>query len=127
MKDNIKSTLELVSKSVKPVIVSVDAKITTLIPNPKIKKVAYIGMGSLFGFMLLLIIIGILTSPFRNKNSQKQTETIKKPAITVSTPEPQKELTESQKEILKLEDEINKMNFPESELNIPLIERNLTI
>ncbi len=123
----LKDKLKIIfANYVKPTLIAIDTKINTLIPNPKLKKIAYIGMGSLFGFMFLIIIIGILVSPLRNTPSDNGI-IIKKPNTIVSTPEPQKELNDTQKELLKLENEINDITFPESELNIPLIERELTI
>lgn len=130
MKEKIKILIDkaktILITYVKPALISVDGKINTLIPNPKIKKLAYIGVGSLFGFMFLIIFIGILVSPLRNRSNDSDT-VLKKPNIIVSSPEPQKELNDTQKEILKLENEINNITFPESELNIPVIERGLTI
>ncbi len=123
----LKDKLKIIfANYVKPTLIAIDTKVNTLIPNPKIKKIAYIGMGSLFGFMFLIIIIGILVSPLRNTPSDNGI-VIKKPNTIVSTPEPQKELSDTQKELLKLENQINDTTFPESELNIPLIERELTI
>lgn len=127
VKDKIKLLFEQVKKRITPLIQSVDVKVNTLIPNPKIKRIAYIGIGSLFGFMFLLIIIGILVSPFRNKNVQDTTSTLKKPINIISTPEPQKELSASQKEIIKLGEEVKNLTFPESVLNLPIIERDLSI
>ena len=49
---NKQSLANFVGKSVnqiKPILTTIDEKLTTLIPNPKIKKILYIGIGSLFG------------------------------------------------------------------------------
>lgn len=119
---------QLISKSinhVKLVLTSVDGKISILVPNPKLKKILYISIGSLFGFMLLIIILGILLSPLKNNN--QPTTVINKPKIVSSTPEPQKELTEIQKDIFKLENEIKNLKFPDSNLNIPVLIEKITI
>jgi hypothetical protein len=126
LSDLINKSKEFLNTNLKPNLLKIDSKVDSLIPNPKIKKIAYIGVGSLFGFMLLIIILGILVSPLR-KNVQTTTTTIKKPNIILTSPEPQKELSEAEKEIKKLENSIKSMTFPESVLNIPLVERNLTI
>jgi hypothetical protein len=129
MKEKIDQLLQLAKnllEKVKPFLISVDAKIGVLIPNPKLKKILYIGGGSLFGFMFLIIVLGLLFSPLKNKE-QSQTETLNKPNIISVTPEPQKELTTTQKEILDLGVKTREMTFPESILNIPQIERDLSI
>lgn len=125
--DSINKLKEFLNANLKPNLLKIDAKVDTLIPNPKIKKIAYIGAGSLFGFMFLIIIIGILVSPFRNKGTQSTGESLKKTIIITSTPEPKKELTESQKEIIKLGEEVKNITFPESVLNLPIIEKDLSI
>ncbi len=123
----MKDIFEKAKQSLAIGLLSLDNKVTVLIPNPKIKKILYIGIGSLFSVMLIIIVLGLLLSPFRN--NQQSTDTIlKKPNIVNSTtPEPQKELTAVEKEILNLETRIKVMTFPESKLNIPLIESNLSI
>ena len=65
----------------------------------------YIGVGSLFGFMFLIILLGLLLSPFRNNTVDLGTK-LNKPNIVSVSPEPQKELSETQKEILNLENRI---------------------
>jgi hypothetical protein len=111
---------------ISPKLIELDTKFATFMPNPKIRKIVYIAVSSLFGFMFLIIIIGILVAPLRNKTVDDGI-LIKKPNVTISTPEPQKELNKTQKEILKLQNDINNVTFPESELNIPVIERGLTL
>lgn len=109
-----------------PKLTSVDTKFATFMPNPKLRKVAYIATGSLFGFMFLIIFLGLLLSPMRNSNNQTGT-LFKKPVIVSESPKPQVELSEKQKEILKFQTEINNLRFPESQLTPPLIESNLSI
>lgn len=118
---------EFIGLKVKPNLLKIDAKIDLLIPNTKIKKVAYIAVSSIFGFMFLIIILGIIISPLRNKSQVSTTQKIKKTATSQPSSKPQKELTDTEKEVLKLENKINEMTFPESLLNIPVIERDLSI
>lgn len=126
MKEKITTTFKTIIEKVKPKIVLFDQKVDTFLPNPKIKKIAYIAIGSLFGFMFLIIILGLLLSPMRNmKNSDGIV--LKKTNIIVDSPKPQMELNENQKQILMLESEIKELKFPESILNIPVIESNLSI
>lgn len=121
--------IQLINKSintVKPILLTIDTKIVTLIPNPKIKKILYIGIGSLFGFMFLIILLGLLLSPFK-KQEQDSGTILNKPNIVSTSPEAQKELTATEKEILNLETKIKELKFPESILNIPALETNLSI
>ena len=126
MLEKVKTTIGTIIEKVKPKVILFDQKVDTFLPNPKIKKIAYIGLGSLFGFMFLIIILGLLLSPLRNaRNSDGPT--LKKTNIIVDSPKPQMELNENQKQILMLESEIKELKFPESILNIPVIESNLSI
>jgi hypothetical protein len=69
---------EACRSAVKKIITILDTKVSTLIPNPKTKKIFYIAIGSLFGFMFLIIILGLILSPFRN---QKQESILNIPQI----------------------------------------------
>lgn len=122
----MKKISETCRSAVKNIITILDTKISTLIPNPKTKKIFYIAIGSLFGFMFLIIILGLILSPFRNQKKETGT-TLNKPDIIVSSPKPQIELSDTEKVILDLEIKIKELKFPESILNIPQIERNLSI
>lgn len=126
MKEKIATTIKTVVEKVKPKLILIDEKVNTFLPNPKIKKIAYIGLGSLFGFMFLIIVLGLLLSPLRNVNKDEGT-VLKKTNIIVDSPKPQAELNENQKQILMLENEIKELKFPESILNIPVIESSLSI
>lgn len=126
MLEKIKTTIGTITEKVKPKVILFDQKVDTFLPNPKIKKIAYIGLGSLFGFMFLIIILGLLLSPMRNANNTEGL-TLKKTNILIDSPKPQMELNENQKQILMLESEIKELKFPESILNIPVIENNLSI
>lgn len=110
-----------------PKLIILDTKITTLIPNPKLKKVLYIGVGSLFGFMFLIIILGIILSPFRKDTQSTNNTVLNKPNILSSSPTTQVELSETQKQLLKLETQIREMRFPQSILNLPTLESNIEI
>ena len=118
--------IQLFNNSLKPKLIMLDAKVSTLVPNPKIKKILYTGVGSLFGFMLLIIILGLILSPFKNTD-QTSGNILNKTKIITTTPEPQKELSEVQMNILNLEIRIKEMRFPESILNIPVIETDISI
>lgn len=126
IKIKINEIIQKILAVVKPKLVTIDTKINVLVPNPKMKRVLYITVGSLFGFMFLIIVLGLLLSPFKNKATDSETK-INKPNIQNSSPEPQKELSDIQKQIMKLENDINNLTFPESTLNIPIIERGLSI
>ena len=126
MKEKITTAFKTVIEKVKPKIILFDQKVNTFLPNPKIKKIAYIAIGSLFGFMFLIIILGLLLSPMRNMNNSGGL-VLKKTDIIVDSPKPQMELNENQKQILMLESEIKELKFPESILNIPVIENDLSI
>lgn len=110
---------------IKPLLQKIDLKFQTLIPNPKLRKVLYYGVGGLFGFMFLLVFLGLLLSPLKNNNSDGFLLT--KPKIENPSPAPQKELSETQKQILNLENKIKDLRFPESILTIPTIESDLHI
>ena len=126
MKEKINTVIQLVKNFILPKLIILDTKVTTLIPNPKFKKIAYIGIGSLFGFMFLIIIFGIIISPFRNSNTSTGL-ILNKPNIVTTSSIPITELSGVQKEILNLETQIKELRFPESILNIPVVERELTI
>lgn len=126
MKEKVKETIRIVIEKVKPKLMLIDEKINTLVPNPKMKKILYIGVGSLFGFMFLIIFLGLLLSPMRSSNDSTGA-ILKKPNIISEPTESQVELNENQKQILKLETEIKEMKFPASSLNIPAIESGLSI
>lgn len=126
MLEKIKTTFRTIIEKVKPKLILFDRKVDTFLPNPKIKRIAYIGLGSLFGFMFLIIVLGLLLSPLRNTQDNEGV-VLKKTNIIVDSPKPQMELNENQKQILMLESEIKELKFPESILNIPVIESNLSI
>ena len=114
----------LISKF-KPKLVTLDAKVATFVPNPKLKRVLYIGVGSLFGFMLLIILLGTFLSPLRNQTPE--TTSPAKIILPTSAPDDPIVLTETQRKILELETKIKELRFPEGILNIPIIESKITI
>lgn len=124
MREKIKLKVKTIIDKVKPKLILIDQKVDTFLPNPKFKKIAYIGVGSLVAVMFLIIFLGLLLSPLRKTGDNGLL--LNKPKIIVDSPRPEVNLTEKQKEILKLQTEINEMKFPESVLNIPIIESNLS-
>lgn len=126
MKEKIKSIIQSISESVKPKLNGLDLKFQGLIPNPKLRKILYYGVGGLFGFMFLLILLGLLLSPFRSKNTSNNFSLVK-PKIEISSPTPQRKLNDTQKQILNLKSKIDDLKFPESILTIPTIESDLHI
>lgn len=122
----MKNILQTTKQSLVTSLLLLDTKITKLIPNPKMKKITYIGIGSLFGLMFLIIVLGTLISPFIKRDTSTGL-ILKRPNIIVSSPVPLTELSETQKRILNLETQIKELRFPESILNIPLTERELSI
>lgn len=125
MKEKIRQLTTNLTGTIKPKLVLLDSKVTTFIPNPKLKKILYIGVGSLFGFMFLIILLGILLAPFRREAPQTLTTT--KIVLPTSSPDEPVVLTETQKKILELETKIKELRFPEGILNIPVIESNISI
>lgn len=125
MKEKITQLVTNIVGKIKPKLVTLDAKVTTFIPNPKLKKVLYIGLGSLFGFMFLIILLGIFLAPFRNQASQVTTQP--KMVLPTSSPDDPIVLTETQRKILELETKIKELRFPEGVLNIPVVESKITI
>jgi hypothetical protein len=126
MKEKIIQLVNKVISAVKPKLVILDSKITTLIPNPKTKKILYIAVGSLFGFMFLIIILGIILSPFRQQDSTAEPEIIKR-VLPTSGPNEPIILTDIQKEIKDLENIIKELRFPESTLNTPVVESDISL
>lgn len=119
MKEKIKTLTQSIINSVKP-------KLEVLIPNPKLRKVLYYGVGGLFGFMFLLILLGLLISPLK-KNNNFDSYQPNKTKVEKSSPAPKGELSETERKIIDLENKINEFKFPESILTIPSIKDNLTI
>lgn len=120
---------QLFSKSVnqiKQLLQSLDLKFQNLIPNPKIRKVLYITVASLFGFMFFLILLGLILSPFSNRNNPGGF-ILNKPQIVVPSPISEVNRREDQKKLLELRNKIMDLKFPESILTIPAIESDLTI
>ena len=122
--EKLKEIVQKTKESLTTRLLPLNSKITVLIPNPKHKKILYIAIGSLFGFMFLIIIFGLLLSPLRNTGQEGLL--LKRPKIIIESPKPQVELNENKKQILKLETEIKELKFPESTLNIPVLEFNLS-
>lgn len=125
MKEKIIQFKTKLLDQIKPKLVTLDAKVTTLVPNPKTKKMLYVGVGSLFGFMFLIILLGLLFAPLRNQGPA--TTTPIKVTQPTSAPKDPVVLTETQKKVLELETKIKNLRFPQGELNIPLIESEITI
>lgn len=113
--------------NIKPKLAIVDQKINALIPNPKTKKILYVALGSLFGFMFLIIILGILFSPLKNKNVATDTITKKTSVINTAAPASALPLSETEQKLLDLETSIKSLRFPESILNVPMLEFDIKI
>lgn len=122
--EKITQALNALWDKIKPKLIMVDQKVTTFLPNPKVKKIVYVILSSMVGFMLLIIILGILLSPLRRVSTDTGT-ILNKPKIEAESPKPQVDLTENQKQILILGNEIKELSFPPNVLNIPAIQSNL--
>lgn len=122
--EKIKQILNNLLEKIRPKLIAIDQKVTTFLPNPKVKKIVYITLSSIVGFMLLIIILGILLSPLRKMSTNTGT-ILNKPNIVVESSKPQMELTDNQKQILNLGNEVKELNFPPNVLNIPVIESDL--
>jgi hypothetical protein len=125
--DKIKSVIQSIINSVKPKLILLDEKFAKLITDSKLRKIMYFFVGGFLGFVVLIIIVGLISLPFRGNNVQSDNFIINKPKIINSSPVPQKELNETQKSLLNLENKIMDLKFPESILNIPVIENNITL
>ncbi|WKZ25394.1 MAG: hypothetical protein QY322_03330 [bacterium] len=120
----VKQTFSSLLEKIKPKLIAIDQKITTFLPNPKVKMLVYITLGSMVGFMFLIIILGLLLSPLRRVDTNTGT-VLNKPNIIVESPKPQVELTENQEQILILGNEVKDLSFPPNILNIPVIQSDL--
>ncbi len=125
--DNIKSKIQSLFEKVKPKLILLDEKFAKLITDSKLRKIMYFFVGGFLGFVVLIIIVGLISLPFRGGSAQSDNFIINKPKIINSSPVPQKELNETQKSLLNLENKIKDLKFPESILNIPVIENNITL
>ncbi|KKP47207.1 MAG: hypothetical protein UR39_C0005G0020 [Candidatus Woesebacteria bacterium GW2011_GWA1_33_30] len=110
----------------KPKLLSLDMKFQSLIPNPKLRKLLYYAIGVLFVFMLFLILLGLILSPFM-KNGDSDGLTLNKPKIEAPSPATRVNLNSTQKELLELENKVRDLKFPESILTIPNIESGIKI
>lgn len=124
--NKIKEIINNLKAKIVPLLVNLDTKFAALMPNPKIRKILYITMATMLGFMFLIIILGLALSPLRTV-ADPDGSILNKPNIVVSSPEPQKELSEKQKVILNLEIRIKDLKFPESILNTPVLESDIKI
>jgi hypothetical protein len=127
MINKIKSVIQSIINSVKLKLILLDEKFAKLITDSKLRKIMYFFVGGFLGFILLIIIVGIISLPFRKTSNRDDGLTLNKPNIINSSPVPQKELNETQKSLLNLENKIKDLKFPESILNIPVIEDNITL
>lgn len=125
--NNIKSKLQSLFEKIKPKLILIDEKFAKLITDSKLRKIMYFFVGGFLGFIVLIIIVGIITLPFRATNNNNEGLVLKRPNIVNSSPIPQKELNETQKNLLNLENRTKDLKFPESILNIPVIEKDLSI
>lgn len=120
---------QLLSKSmnqIKLLLQNTDLKFQSLIPNLKLRKIVYYVVGGLFGFMFLIVIIGVVLSIYKNSHTSSGSIPTKvgiENEMIIS----QKELSEEQKEIINLRNTINNLTFPESILTVPTIESKLTL
>lgn len=125
--NNIKSKLQSLFEKLKPKLILLDEKFAKLITDTKLRKIMYFFVAGFLGFVVLIIIVGLISLPFRGRNIQSDNFTINKPKIINSSPVPQKELNETQKSLLNLENRTKDLKFPESILNIPVIQSNIKI
>ena len=125
--NNIKSKLQSLFEKIKPKLILIDEKFAKLITDSKLRKIMYFFVGGFLRVIALIIIVGIITLPFRATNNNNEGLVLKRPNIVNSSPIPQKELNETQKNLLNLENRTKDLKFPESILNIPVIEKDLSI
>jgi hypothetical protein len=124
---NLKLKIKEFVEKMKPKLVLLDEKFAKLITDSKLRKIMYFFVGGFLGFVVLIIIVGLISLPFRGNNVQSDNFIINKPKIINSSPVPQKELNETQKSLLNLENKTKDLKFPESILNIPVIENSITL
>lgn len=124
--NKLQETISNLKAKVLPKLTLIDSKFQTFMPNPKLRKLTYITMASLFSFMFLIIVLGLLLSPLKNTGNNTGI-TLNKPAITLNSPVPVAPLSAMQQKLLDLEIKIKNLVFPESILNTPVIETDLKI
>lgn len=126
IKNKINQTLTNIKSKLGPKLILIDNKFSSFMPNVKLRNIVYITMLSLIGFMLLIIILGLLLSPLRNNRVQTGF-TLKKPNIVNGTPLPAVSMSATQSKLLELEKQINNLKFPDSSVNVPVIEFEIKI
>jgi hypothetical protein len=112
--------------SVKPIMTNIDAKLTGLIPDQKLRKFIYISFGSIAGIFIFLMLLAIILSPF-GVNSNQNEFLVKKPDVKQGEDKKEMVLTENQKTIKNYELQIKNLKFPESQISPPIIQFELTI
>ena len=117
MKDKITQIIQFL----KTKFIFLDTKISALIPNSKIKKILYIGVGSLLGLMILIILLGMLVKPISKSKIESKIN-------IANTPEPTKNSTvNTSSEVDKIRIQIENLQFPEKTLNIPVIQSGFDV
>lgn len=127
MKEKISILILKIKEKLSPTLTKLDETFAGLIPNIKLRKLLYITIGGLFSILFLIIFIGIITLPFRQRLVDDQGFTLNKPVVKpVATPS-SVEMNETQKELLRLENNIRDLNFPESKLTVPSVKLDIII
>lgn len=112
-------------QKIKPLYNKLDLKLTSLVPDQKLRKIIIISTTGFFIFLALLLILGIIFSTARPK--EEQSYTLNKPSITQNSPKPEKPNTKIQNELIELKGQLDNLKFPPSELTTPLIEVDIDV
>jgi len=108
---DLKLKIAILQEKIKLLMGNIDQKISILIPNAKLKKMAIVSVAG-FGILFFMLII---LAAFMGRGGDS-TFVLNKPDIVSSSPLPQKESTNNQKLLNDLRDETEKLKFPPAEL-----------
>lgn len=121
----MKDLKDKITQKLLPLYQKLDVKLTSLIPNTKLRKIIIISLAGFIVFFVLLLILGVIISSTRPR--EDTSFTLNKPSITNLSPEPISPKTQTQQNLMNLKNEINSLKFPPSKLNVPSIEKGLNL
>lgn len=116
---------EILSK-IKVKLAPIDSKMQSLIPDAKIRKILYIGLGAIASIFVLLILLAIILTPLRVTSDQTGS-IFRRPEIKQGEEKKEVLLTPNQTKIKNLSEKIKSLQFPESLVNPPEILLEITI
>ena len=125
LKETISKKIEELKIKIGPLLSKVDSQFIALVPDENLRKIIKIATKVLGILFVLIILLGIILSPFRVNSNKGSGTSLNKPNIVVSSPIPTKEPTDVMKKLYSLQNQTNNLSFPDSSLNIPFIETDL--